>query len=70
LETKWLCTRLCNELLLAPNELDFSYENYLKEKIEVNDCDSVDNYLSFFEENGFIEMEIKEKTKTYFKAKK
>ena len=47
------------QLILAPDELDFSYERYVKEKIEENGCDSVDNYLSFFEENGFVEREIK-----------
>jgi len=47
------------ELLLAPDELDFSYERYVKEKMEFNGCDSVDDYLSFFEENAFLEREIK-----------
>ena len=47
------------QLLLAPEELDFSYERYVKEKMEVNGCENLDDYLSFFEENGFIEREIK-----------
>jgi len=47
------------QLLLAPDELDLSYERYVKEKIEENGCDSVDNYLSFFEENLFLEKEIR-----------
>jgi hypothetical protein len=47
------------QLLLAPNELDFSYKKYLKEKMEFNECDRVDDYLSFFEENAFLEREIK-----------
>jgi len=51
------------QLLLAPNELDFSYERYVKEKMKFNACDSVDEYLSFFEENGFLEREIKQKVK-------
>ena len=48
-----------NTLLLAPKELDFSYEHYVKKKMEENDCDSVADYLSFFEENAFLEEEIK-----------
>jgi predicted nucleotidyltransferase component of viral defense system len=47
------------QLLLAPEELDFSYERYVKEKMEVNGCNSLDDYLSFFEENAFLESEIK-----------
>jgi hypothetical protein len=58
------------QLLLAPTELNFSYECYIKEKMDLNSCERIDDYLSFFEENTFLEMEIKEKTKTYFKAKK
>ena len=48
-----------NTLLLAPKELDFSYEAYVKEQIEKNSCSTVDEYLSFFEENFFIEEECK-----------
>jgi len=48
------------QLLLAPDKLDFSYKRYIKEKMEINGCDSVDDYLSFFEENGFLEREIRE----------
>jgi len=47
------------QLLLAPDELDFSYKRYVKEKMEFNGCDSVDDYLSFFEENAFLEREIR-----------
>jgi len=47
------------QLLLAPKELDFSYEKYVQEKMEINGCDNVDDYLVFFEENGFLEREIK-----------
>jgi len=49
------------QLLLAPKSLDFSYERYIKEKMEANGCEKVDDYLSFFEENTFVEMEIREK---------
>jgi predicted nucleotidyltransferase component of viral defense system len=49
-----------NQLLLAPSELDFSYKKYLKEKMDTNSCDSIDDYLSFFEENVFLEREIRE----------
>jgi len=49
------------QLLLAPIELDFSYERYIREKMEANSCEKIDDYLSFFEENRFIEMEIREK---------
>jgi len=49
------------QLILAPDELDFSYKRYVKEKMESNRCDSVDNYLSFFEENVFLEKEIRVK---------
>ncbi len=48
-----------SQLLLAPIELDFSYEKYLKEKMKMNECESIDDYLSFFEENAFVEQEIK-----------
>lgn len=54
-----------SKLLLAPNELDFSYENYLKERMRENECDSVDDYLSFFEENEFLEMEIRGEKSNY-----
>jgi hypothetical protein len=47
------------QLLLAPNKLDFSYERYVKEKMEINECDNIDDYLIFFEENEFLESEIK-----------
>lgn len=42
-------------LLLAPEMLDFSYEGYLRRKMEENSCESMDEYLSFYEENAFIE---------------
>ncbi|CAA6822963.1 MAG: Unknown protein [uncultured Sulfurovum sp.] len=47
------------ELLLAPEELDFSYEKYIKEKMEENGCEKIDDYLIFFEENEFLESEIR-----------
>jgi len=47
------------QLLLAPKELDFSYKKYLNEKMKFNECDRVDDYLSFFEENGFLERELR-----------
>jgi len=47
------------QLLLAPEELDFSYERYIREKMEANGCEKLDDYLSFFEENAFLEKEIK-----------
>jgi len=47
------------QLLLAPKELDFSYERYVSEKMEANGCEKLDDYLSFFEENAFLEKEIK-----------
>jgi len=47
------------QLLLAPCVLDFSYEKYLKEKMKLNSCKRADNYLSFFEENAFLESELK-----------
>jgi len=46
-----------NTLLLAPKELDFSYATYLKKQMEKNNCSTVEEYLSFFEENAFIEEE-------------
>jgi hypothetical protein len=49
------------QLLLAPVELDFSYECYIREKMEANGCEKFDDYLSFFEENIFLEMEIRER---------
>lgn len=39
--------------------LDFSYETYLKDKVIQFDCDSSENYLSFYEENAFIEQECR-----------
>ena len=48
-----------NTLLLAPKELDFSYETYVKKQMEKNNCSTIDEYLSFFEENFFIEEECK-----------
>lgn len=48
-----------NTLLLAPEHLDFSYESYVKRKLEENVCESVEEYLSFYEENAFLEQEIK-----------
>ena len=52
-----------SSLLLAPIELDFSYKNYLKEKMSKNECETIDDYLSFFEENEFVEEEIREHLK-------
>jgi len=49
------------QLLLAPKSLDFSYERYIKEKMEANNCNKIDDYLSFFKENSFMEMEIRGK---------
>ena len=46
-------------LLLAPEILDFSYEKYLEDKMRENECESVEDYLTFYEENGFIEDEIR-----------
>jgi len=46
-------------LLLAPKELDFSYETYLRTQMEKNNCSTVEEYLSFFEENFFIEEECR-----------
>jgi len=48
-----------NTLLLAPENLDFSYESYIKQKIEENECQSMDEYLTFYEENAFIEGECR-----------
>ncbi|MCH9741396.1 MAG: nucleotidyl transferase AbiEii/AbiGii toxin family protein [Epsilonproteobacteria bacterium] len=48
-----------NMLLLAPKELDFSYEAYLETKMRENKCETVEEYLSFFEENIFVEEEIR-----------
>jgi len=47
------------QLLLAPKELDFSYERYVRDKMEANGCEKLDDYLSFFEENAFLEREIR-----------
>ena len=49
-----------NTLLLAPEVLDFSYERYVKRKIEESACESVEEYLSFYEENPFLEQEIRD----------
>ncbi len=46
-------------LLLAPKELDFSYETYVTKQMEKNSCSTVEEYLSFFEENAFVEEELK-----------
>ena len=46
-------------LLLAPKVLDLSYETYLNRKMKENACEKVDDYLSFFEENEFVEREIR-----------
>ena len=47
-------------LLDASTEiLDFSYAAYLKEKVAQFDCDSAENYLSFYEENAFVEQECR-----------
>ena len=48
-----------NTLLLAPELLDFSYATYLKEKMKENECDIVDDYLSIYENNTFIEKECR-----------
>jgi len=48
-----------NTLLLAPELLDFSYATYLKEKMKENECDTVDDYLSIYENNTFIEKECR-----------
>jgi len=39
--------------------LDFSYEKYLKDKILAFDCDTAENYLSFYEKNAFVEHECR-----------
>jgi hypothetical protein len=36
-----------------------SYTKYLKEKLRINNCVTIDDYLSFFEENTFLDNEIK-----------
>ncbi len=47
-------------LLDADTEiLDFSYETYLKDKVLRFNCDSSENYLSFYEENAFVEQECR-----------
>lgn len=48
-----------NTLLLAPELLDFSYVSYIKEKMKENECESVDDYLSIYENNTFIEKECR-----------
>ena len=48
-----------NVLLLAPEWLDFSYAAYLKEKMKEIECDSIDNYLTVYENNIFIEKECR-----------
>lgn len=62
-----------NTLLLAPEILDFSYERYIKRKMEESMCESVDEYLNFYEENRFIEREIafmiNKKPLNFFKMK-
>ncbi len=40
--------------------LDFSYASYLKDKVLQFDCDNAENYLSFYEENAFVEKECRE----------
>ncbi len=45
--------------------LDFSYETYLKDKILQFDCDNSENYLSFYEENAFVEQECRAYTLTH-----
>jgi len=49
------------QLLLAPKELDFSYEKYIRDKMDINTCESTEEYLNFFEENEFLEKELREK---------
>lgn len=39
--------------------LDFSYGTYLKEKTIEFDCENVENYLSFYEKNTFVEQECR-----------
>jgi len=41
------------------DRLDFSYEKYLQEKVSAFDCDSAENYLSFYEKNAFVEQECR-----------
>lgn len=48
-----------NTLLLAPELLDFSYITYIKKKMKENECDSIDDYLSVYENNAFIEKECR-----------
>jgi len=40
--------------------LDFTYEKYLQEKVLSFECDNVENYLSFYEKNAFVEQECQE----------
>jgi len=46
-------------VLLDPqtNILDFTYKKYLEEKVLLFDCDTIENYLSFYEKNAFVEQE-------------
>jgi hypothetical protein len=53
------------QLLRAPEVLDFSYETYVREKMVTNGCESAEEYLSFFEENAFLEKEIISMGKTH-----
>ena len=39
--------------------LDFTYEKYLKDKVLAFDCDTAENYLSFYEKNAFVEQECR-----------
>ena len=42
------------------DRLDFTYKTYLQEKVSAFNCDSVENYLSFYEKNAFVEQECRE----------
>ena len=50
---------ICLLLDVETEILDFSYSRYLEEKITQFDCDSAENYLSFYEENAFFEQECR-----------
>jgi len=39
--------------------LDFSYGTYLNDKVLAFDCENAENYLSFYEENAFVEKECR-----------
>ncbi len=39
--------------------LDFSYGKYLNDKVLKFDCENAENYLSFYEENAFVEKECR-----------